>query len=80
MGLSWIYCYDSKSNKTNYGRCSNYYIQKDKTYEPSGGRSPEAYKKILLRYVPESKITVGSPAQFRKWYNARQGEITLDDQ
>ena len=28
----------------------------------------------------ESKITVGSPAQFRKWYNARQGEITLDDQ
>ena len=58
----------------------DYYFQKDKTYEPSGGRSPEAYKKILLRYVPESKITVGSPAQFRKWYNARQGEITLDDQ
>jgi len=58
----------------------DYYFQKDKTYEPSSGRSKEAYKKILLKYVPESKITVGSPAQFRKWYNARQGEITLDDQ
>lgn len=57
----------------------DYYFQKDKTYEPSDGRSKEAYKKILLKYVPESKITVGSPAQFRKWYNARQGEITLDD-
>ena len=58
----------------------DYYFQKDKTYEPEGGRSKESYKKILLKYVPESKITVGSPAQFRKWYNARQGEITLDDQ
>ena len=58
----------------------DYYFQKDKTYEPSDGRSKESYKKILLKYVPESKITVGSPAQFRKWYNARQGEITLDDQ
>ncbi len=58
----------------------DYYFQKDKTYETEGGRSKESYKKILLKYVPESKITVGSPAQFRKWYNARQGEITLDDQ
>ena len=58
----------------------DYYFQKDKTYKPESGRSPEAYKKILLKYVPESNITVGSPAQFRKWYNARQGEITLDDQ
>ena len=57
----------------------DYYFQKDKTYEPSDGSSPEAYKKILLKYVSEDDITVGTPAQFRKWYNARQGEITLDD-
>ena len=77
---SFAYEFKSKpyrQKKTNTKKEWNF--QKDKTYEPSGGRSPEAYKKILLRYVPENKITVGSPAQFRKWYNARQGEITLDD-
>ena len=40
----------------------------------------ESHKKELLKYVPKNKITIGSPAQFRKWYNERDGEITLDDQ
>ena len=40
----------------------------------------DSQKKELLKYVPENKITIGSPAQFRKWYNERDGEITLDDQ
>ena len=32
-------------------------------------------KKEMLKYVPESKITIGTPAKFRKWYNAREGII-----
>ena len=28
----------------------------------------------MLKYVPESKITIGTPAKFRKWYNAREGD------
>ena len=48
----------------------DYYFQKDSYDE-------KAYKKDLLSYVPESKITIGTPAQFRKWYNARDG--ILDD-
>ena len=40
----------------------------------------KAHKKELLAYVDESDITVGTPAKFRKWYNDRDGEITLDDQ
>ena len=32
-------------------------------------------KKEMLKYVPESKITIGTPAKFRKWYNAREGKI-----
>ena len=55
----------------------DFYFQQDKNYDPSDGSSKLAYKKQLLKYVPESKITIGSPAQFRKWYTKRQGEITV---
>ncbi len=56
----------------------DYYFQKD-SY--TGTDYEEiAHKKELLAYVDESDITVGTPAKFRKWYNDRDGEITLDDQ
>ena len=54
---------------------NDYYFQKDSyagtEYEET------AYKKDLLKIVPESKITIGTPAQFRKWYTKREGEITV---
>ncbi len=50
----------------------DYYFQKDSSDEL-------AHKKYLLNIVPGNKITIGSPAQFRKWYTAREGEITLDE-
>ena len=49
----------------------DYYFQND-NYDD------QSYKKDLLSYVDESKITIGTPAQFRKWYTAREGEITID--
>jgi len=29
----------------------------------------------LLKYVPKNKITIGTPAKFRKWFNEREGKI-----
>ena len=56
----------------------DYYFQNDSNIssidEPS-----DSYKKELLKIVPESKITIGTPAQFRKWYTQREGEITVSD-
>lgn len=57
----------------------DYYFQKD-TQISTIDKPVDSHKKELLKYVPENKITIGSPAQFRKWYNERDGEITLDDQ
>ena len=48
----------------------DYYFQND-------SRDTKSYKKELLKIVPENKITVGTPAQFRKWYTTREGEITV---
>ena len=48
----------------------DYYFQND-------SRDTKSYKKELLKIVPENKITVGTPAQFRKWYTSREGEITV---
>ena len=48
----------------------DYYFQND-------SRDVKSYKSELLKIVPENKITVGSPAQFRKWYTTREGEITV---
>ena len=31
--------------------------------------------KELYKYVSKNKVTFGTPAQFRKWYNAREGKI-----
>ena len=33
------------------------------------------YQKELEKIVPKSKISYGTPAQFRKWYTAREGKI-----
>ena len=48
----------------------DYYFQND-------SRDVKSYKSDLLKIVPENKVTVGSPAQFRKWYTTREGEITV---
>jgi hypothetical protein len=48
----------------------DYYFQND-------SRDVKSYKSELLKIVPENKVTVGSPAQFRKWYTTREGEITV---
>ena len=52
----------------------DYYFQNDSGYRNDTVLS---YKKQLLKIVPENKVTVGTPAQFRKWYTAREGEITI---
>lgn len=52
----------------------DFYFQQDSGY---GDYKKTSYKKELLKFVPESKISIGTPAQFRKWYNAREG--ILDD-
>ena len=48
----------------------DYYFKND-SYDTT------AYKKDLLKIVPENKVTIGTPAQFRKWYTKREGEITI---
>ena len=52
----------------------DYYFQNDSGYRND---TKESYKKELLKILPENKITVGTPAQFRKWYTEREGEITI---
>ena len=52
----------------------DYYFQNDSGYRNDTVLS---YKKQLLKIVSENKVTVGTPAQFRKWYTAREGEITI---
>ena len=49
----------------------------DDYYFKNDSRDTKSYKSELLKIVPENKITVGSPAQFRKWYTSREGEITI---
>ena len=31
----------------------------------------------MLKYVPKNKITIGTPAKFRKWYNERRAIMKL---
>ena len=57
----------------------DYYFQNDSRTYSDTDEVEEAHKKTLLSYVDEKDITVGSPAQFRKWYTAREGEITISD-
>ena len=49
----------------------------DDYYFKNDSYDTKAYKSELLKIVPENKITVGTPAQFRKWYTQREGEITV---
>ena len=55
----------------------DYYFQNDSNI--SSIKPVDSYKKELLKIVPESKITIGTPAQFRKWYTQREGEITVNE-
>ena len=57
----------------------DYYFQNDSRTYSDTDDVVEAHKKELLKYVDEKDITVGTPAQFRKWYTAREGEITISD-
>ena len=54
----------------------DYYFQQDSGYDDN---KKDSYKKELFKFVPENKITIGTPAQFRKWYKEREGEITISD-
>ena len=49
----------------------------DDYYFKNDSRDTKSYKSELLKIVPENKVTVGTPAQFRKWYTSREGEITV---
>ena len=40
---------------------------------PNG--DPGSWQIDMLKYVPKNKIEIGTPAKFRKWYNAREGII-----
>ena len=53
---------------------NDYYFQQDSGHSDF---RKDAYKKDLLKIVPESKVTIGTPSQFRKWYTKREGEITV---
>ena len=57
----------------------DYYFQNDSRTYSDTDDVVDSHKKELLKIVPESKITIGTPAQFRKWYTAREGEITVSD-
>ena len=57
----------------------DYYFQNDSKTFSDNDEVIESHKKTLLSYVDEKDITVGSPAQFRKWYTSREGEITISD-
>ena len=53
---------------------NDYYFQQDSGHSDF---RKDAYKKDLLKIVPESKVTIGTPSQFRKWYTKREREITV---
>jgi len=48
-------------------------VTKDWRWENNG--KPGSWQKDMTKYVPKNKITIGTPAKFRKWYNAREGII-----
>lgn len=54
----------------------DYYFQND-TQISTIDKPVDSHKKELFKFVPESKVTIGTPAQFRKWYLKREGEITI---
>ena len=56
----------------------DYYFQND-TRISSMDKDVDSHKKELFKFVPENKVTIGTPAQFRKWYTQREGEITISD-
>ena len=56
----------------------DYYFQND-TRISSIDKDVDSHKKELFKFVPENKVTIGTPAQFRKWYTQREGEITISD-
>ena len=49
-------------------------ITKEPYWEHPNG-DPGSWQIDMLKYVPKNKITIGTPAKFRKWYNEREGII-----
>jgi len=49
-------------------------VTKEPYWEHPNG-NPGSWQIDMLKYVPKNKITIGTPAKFRKWYNAREGVI-----
>ena len=48
-------------------------ITKDGNWEQFG--KPGRYQEELYKYVPKSKVTIGTPAKFRQWFGKREGII-----
>ena len=48
-------------------------VTKDWRWENNG--KPGSWQENMLKYVSKNKIETGTPAKFRKWYNAREGII-----
>ena len=49
-------------------------VTKEPYWEHPNG-NPGSWQIDMLKYVPKNKITIGTPAKFRKWYSAREGLI-----
>jgi len=49
-------------------------ITKEPFWEHPNGNAG-SYQIDMLKYVPKNKITIGTPAQYRKWVTERQGRF-----
>ena len=49
-------------------------VTRDNNWEFYDGK-PGRYQEDLYKYVPKSKVTIGTPAKFRQWFGKREGII-----
>ena len=49
-------------------------VTREPYWEHPDGK-PGSWQIDMLKYVPKNKITIGTPAKFRKWYSAREGVL-----
>ncbi len=49
-------------------------VEKDYMWKTGMGE-PGPWQKQLYGYLPKSKVTIGTPAKFRRWYTEREGII-----
>ena len=49
-------------------------VTREPYWEHPNGK-PGSWQIDMLKYVPKNKITIGTPAKFRKWYSAREGVL-----